>query len=1019
MLKKLYGNFSAVGFLILVICGLGLFQFFRLPIALYPQTSRPTIYINVDTYGISSEDFLERYGKDIESKILSIKDVEDIVGDYEPNNASWEVEFGWGYDDEKASTQLKAILAGIESQFPKDWGGFSFGTKKGSSNQIVFTVHSSAITQDDLYQMLDNRVKGQIDKIKGLDKTFLVQPYDKEIRITLDETKLLQWGLFPEDISQALKERKEDLALGRLDLKDGGKFAFYVATKNRGVDDIAATFLKKIGARDLYIRDIADVELRKVTPNYIAKGNGKRGIIIGASISDKANIVQACEAVSELIRNEVPKLGPDIEYEELLNPSIYVREAVNNVGHEVLLGVLIATLVLFLFFGSLTYTSIIGVSIPLSLIGGFIMMKILGIEVNLISLGAMALAAGMVVDGSIVVLENIVRHYELRNPLSFAERIQTAYDAVLEVREAVIVSLLTLTVVFAPLAFTSPLANAILGDLASVMVCVLIISIGVSLFIIPPLFVRLGKVETHAKRFIVSEWTIRIFDALKDKYVSALKWVLRNDSFCKAFLAGCLVLFIAALGVFGFVLKREILAKPDTDKVWLSISFTDKNQGIDKIDELTTPYETILKDEFFSDLTHFYTSVQKSGADILCNLKDKRNITAFKRRLEDRFKNTPYVHFSVDPWLPTSLKIPEPSLVEIEIGGQEAEQKRQLLEELTEVIEGVDGVSYVDENPYHQLKHSFQLKVDQDMVRAISSDFPDFSMDRVFDLVKVRLKEQEILSTYQEGDKLSVKMSFPERTWNGPQDISDLQIKLGEKIIPVRQFFSLVPEKRWETIYTKRGKRVVLLDAKLKDSYQNEKEEVRKDVVEAIRKMRVDPSLLTFLDTEKEINENILSLVLAMLISLMLVWLIVSIQFPSFVQSLIVMLVIPLGFIGASVALLLSGCPLSINSMLGLILLCGLAVNHSILYVDFYNAQRKDGHRQDESILAAADLRFRPIMLTKLTAILGSLPIALSFGTGGEVLQALGITICGGLAISIPLTLFAVPMSLHLMKDTR
>jgi multidrug efflux pump subunit AcrB/outer membrane protein TolC len=1020
MLKKFYGNFSAVAFLIVVICALGLVQFFRLPIALYPQTSRPMVYVDVSTMGISPEDFNERYGKDIESKILSIKDVEDIVGDYSPNNANWEVEFGWGYDEEKANTQIKSILAGIESQFPKEWGGFEYhNNKSGGSNQIAFSVHSDTLSEDELYHLLDTRVKPQIEKIKDVEDAFLSQPYEKEIRITLDETKLLQWGIYPDDISRALKEKKEDLTLGRLDLKDGGKYSFYVGTKNRNAQDIGQTFLKTVGKRDILVKDVAEVALRKVTPDHVLKGNGKRGVVFGGKISEKGNIVEACRSISEIAKIELPKFSKDTEYEELINPSLYIQDAVQNVGHEVLLGVLIATFVLFLFFGSLTYTSIIAVSIPLSLIGGFIVMKLLGIEVNLISLGAMALAAGMVVDGSIVVLENIVRHFEMYTPRGVRERIDVATRAVLEVWEAVIVSLSTLIVVFAPLAFTSPLANAILGDLAKVMVCVLMISIAVSLFVIPPLFIKMGKVsEGPESIFRISRWTIEAFDKLRDKYVNSLKWVLKRDSFCKGFLLTCLLLFIGAGCIFAFVLKREILAKPDTDKVWLFVEFTDKSQDVDKVDAMISPFEDIIRKEFFSDLTHFYTYVNKKGGGILCNLKDKHVVSSFKKRMEARFKNTPFVNFHVYPWVPTSLKIPDPPLVDIEIGGSNAEQKRQTLERLVEVIDPLDGVSHVEESPDHNLRHAFSLKVDEDMVRSFSKDFPDFGIDHVYDLVRTRLKEQDLFYTFIDSDKIPVKMDFPERKWNGPQDIGDLQIKIDDKIIPVRQFFKLEPEKKWDTIHTKRGKEVVSLSVRAKDSFQDRKDEVKKDVLETIKTTHIDHSLLTFLDTEKEINENIMSLVLAMIISLLLVWLIVNLQFASFSQSLIVMMVIPLGFVGASVALLLSGSPLSINSMLGLILLCGLAVNHSILYVDFFNIQRNEGKGEFESILAAADLRFRPIMLTKLTTILGSLPIALSLGTGGEVLQTLGITICGGLAISIPLTLYAVPMSLHLMSSS-
>lgn len=1017
MLKKFYGNFSAVIFLVVVICGVGLFQFFRLPIALYPKTSRPKLNIAVSSSGLSTEDFKERYGNEVEAKILSLKEVEKVTGTYSSNGADWDVEFTWGYDEDKATTELKSILAGIESQFPREWGGFSINTRQDESNEVLFTIHSKILSEDDLYQVLDSKLSPLLQKVKGLDGAGVTRPFDHEIRITLDGTKLLQWGVYPGDLREVLQEKKEDLSLGRLDLKEGGKFNFYVPTKNRTVDDVAKTFIKRVGERDIYIRDVAQVTLKGTTAKRLYKGNGVRGVIVWASISPKSNIVQACDEVSVILKKNLRNFVSDGQFEELINPSIYVKEAVQNVEHEVLLGVLIATLVLFLFFGSLTYTTIIGVSIPLSLIGGFIVMNFLGIEINLISLGAMALSAGMVVDGAIVVLENIARHYEILNPKSLKEKIELTVQAVLEVREAVIVSLLTLIIVFAPLAFTSPLANAILGDLAKVMVCVLTISIGVSLLIIPPLFIALGRVQHVNDYFILSRWTIQFFDFFKEKYLRTLNWILGRVSVCWAFLGFCSLLFVGAACIFAFGLKKEIMAKPDTDKVWLTIQFPDANLEVEQIDARIIPYEEIIKKEFMPEMTHFFTNVNRFGAYILCNLKDKHNITQFKRKLEKRFRSTPFISFDVSPWLPSSLKIPEAPVVEIEIGGSLAkndEERRQTLEKLYEAIDALDGVGQVNENPGHQLKYTYQLNTDLAMVRNFQNEYKDFTSNKIYDLVATHIKEQDVLFTYFDGEKIPIKMDFPKREWNGPQDISNLLLKIDENVIPARHFFKMVPERKWDSIYTVGGKKVVNLTAFAKESYLGKKENLKKIVMATINRLPIDRSSLSFLDTERDINDNILSLVLALSISLLLVWLLVNLQFANFSQSLIVMLVIPLGFIGASVALIVSNSPLSINSMLGLILLCGLAVNHSILFVDFYNAKREEGLAPFECILAAADLRFRPIMLTKLTTILGSMPIALGLGTGGEVLQALGITICGGLAISIPLTLFAVPISLHL-----
>ena len=1021
MLKRLYCNPASVICISLIVIIGGVIRFFGLPIALYPDTSRPVLYAIIKNKSMSPEDFKSRYGKDIESKLLSLDGVEDVSGTYRKGKVFWKVVFTWDTDTDLAQDDVKNSLNNFEAAFPDDWGAFRYYFKSNNNARIFLSVASEKHTDEELWNILQDRLKSKLERIDGIDTVYIVKPYDTYVRIDLNYDQILSYDITPGMIRMALLDKEYDRVLPTIKSSGGERFPLSIPLKDASISDLRQTIVYQKGDKILRLADVASVDLIPMPPDDLFTDNGKRALILGASIDSAGNIAQACDDFERGVRHDIASFDKEMQVSVLINPSTFIQEAIENIGISVCIGILIATFVLFLFMGSLRLTLVIAVSIPLSLIGGFIMMSMAGIELNLISLGAMALAVGMVVDGSIVVLENIDRHLKDRKFSSFKERLECVYQAVMEVRSAVIASLFTTIIVFAPLAYTAPLANAILGDLAKVIVCVLLISVLVTIVVVPPLVMLLRSKSKggHGGLYLFPRVFLIILGFFEQKYLTFLKYLVANKLRSRLFLLAVCSGFGLSFYVLISQVEREILATPNTDKVWLNIEFQKEGLDIEEVEKLIGPYENILRREFADGISRFMSMVSDDEASILCNLVDKSEIGVIKEKLEKRFKNTPEVHFHVRPWNPTSLEIPEPPAMRIHLVGEDEVTKREILALIEELARSHEEVGRIRTYPRSGKSKDHQIQYNQDLLEYVKRrDGSSFSEQKIEDILSYMIKGKDIKNIKIAGhrDPVKVTLGFPDHTIQDPKEIKNMLVNLSGKIIPVRHFAEIKETKYWKEWFTERGQDEFKVDIFVKSYAEDRKAlvaaEIRKDLDDH---KDIDASLLVYDDTQKEINENIYSLVYALLLALGLIWVVINLQFGSLKQTFIVMCAIPLGFIGMSFSIYTFGSTLSVNSMLGLILLSGTAVNNSILFVDFFN-QIRDSLKESiiEKLMMTARLRFRPILITTTTTILGMLPIALGFGSGGEILQPLGIAVCGGLGLSSLLTLFVVPITLGL-----
>ena len=1017
MLKRLYGNpASIICMCVMVMLG-GIIKFFSLPVALYPDTTKPILFASLRPYTVKVEDFKTEYGREIEAKIMSIDGVSEVEGQYRKGRISWEISFDWDTDKDKAQSDVKAALSTFESRFPKEWNSFRYYFKSNNNARVFIAASSDKYSNEELWRLLQDRLKSGLERIEGIEHVFIIKPFEEKIKIELNYDVLLQYGISPEKVFSAIKATEYDRNLPRLKSKGGDRFPLSIPIKDQSLDDIKRTVIQQNGGKVFYLSDVAKVALEPIPPDDLFKGDGKRALIIGGVVKSNANIAQACNDFEAKVHAGAKEIDQGIQTQVLVNPSEFIQEAIENIGQSVMLGIGIATLVTFLFLGSFRFTLVIAISIPLSLVGGFIVMSLSGIELNLISLGAMALAVGMVVDGSIVVMENIDRHLAIESPKSFNERLEVIYKAVIEVRAAVIASLLTTIIVFAPLTFTAPLANAILGDLAKVIVCVLSISVVVTMLVVPPLMMilRSGGQKKSKGIYSVAIWFQRIVDFGEYLYLETLRFVLGRKIAVAGFCLSATCLLLGAFWLVSEQVKREILATPDTDKVWLSISLPNQEYEIEEVDQMLSPIEESVRDEFGGEIKNFVSIVHKEGANILCNLKDKKLVKEFKKKLEQRFVSTPKIHYFVAPWNPTSLEIPSPPLMEIRIAGKDGEAKRDTLEAIETIARGMQEIGEVRSHPRNFTTNDYEIVYRDEKIAYLKKD-PQlgFSESAIEQMISYALDFKVVKDVYFKGyrDPLKVEIGFPEHTLEGPNAIKNLLVKIGSKILPLRHLLDVKSNRQWGEYYTERGRDEFKIEVYHKSFAEDQKQEVKDRLTAAIlAHPDIDQSLIDFADTEKEINDNISSLVYALFLALGLIWIVVSLQFGSLWQTTVIMGAIPLGFIGVGFSLYALQSTLSVNSMLGCILLCGTAVNNSILFVDFYNNLKKiQGGDVVDTLIETAKLRFKPILITTATTILGMIPIAVGYGSGGEILQPLGIAVCGGLGISTFLTLIAVPV---------
>jgi multidrug efflux pump subunit AcrB/outer membrane protein TolC len=1015
---------------------IGVWSAFQLPISLFPNSSKPQVSMCINT-NLSPDAFLSTYGTWIEEQLRAIRrdslQVEKVSASYRPKDACYDIDFKWGGDPSQALREVEAVSNAVQGRLPQESRDrVSVFTNRENGGFLALSFYSSKRSLTELYNTLEPVLTPKVSRVQDAQDVFLFNPQQRQLLIELKPEQLAALQLFPNDIASAVLRALDSYGGGSLTV-DSTNLRIEFPRPVKTLDDFKLIQVPTSSGRAVTLGEIAHLDLTvPLDSTRIFKTSGMSSVILMAFPKPGGNVKSMAEDVMKAVKETMPSLPSDIQYSSLVDPSEFIRSAVTNVTHEVGLSAFLAVVILFLFVGNLKNVVTAAIEIPLSIVLAFILMKLTGMNLNLISLGGLALSAGMNVDASVVVMENIFRHFEARHgqnhdqKLSFEERLQVIITAVREVQFSVIASTIASLVVFIPLAFTSELSNAILGDLAKAVVFSHGFSAVVALVLVPT--IRLQMMKDGAKAEAPSLFE-KPLTWIEQSYARSLGWFLERASVKLAAYAGLSVLLALLIGFVIPRLPKEIIGKPDTDWLILGIS-TNGNTVVRQMEAQTEAVENELLTKFGDKILYTFTQIQRpNNSNIMFRLRDKRDMTEILKGVEETFTNTPLTSYWSDSWNPAELPLPDPADFEVSIRGSDNKAMAETARDIYNELQEKKLFSRVRVNPNAWADKSVIVRPKMEQWQLLANQGVPISIASLADLTRTATVGRPVIKTEIENETMDVFMRFSENYVVSPEDLAALPIGVGSRIVPLKALAEVTREEGDLPVFRENGRRLFSLQARVKKDELSQKDSIVASAAEVVthwpnRKMpqaasEAGPNLeksepkqvptLQIEDSQKELHDALKQLVTAVSLSIVLIFLTMVFQFGSLVNSLLVLVAVPLGFVGVILSLWLFRSTLSLNSMLGVILLNGLAVANSIILVDFLQRAVKAGQSPKQAAVDVARTRLRPILMTSMTTGLGMLPVALGLGEGGKILQPLGIAVAGGLGFSMITTLFVVP----------
>lgn len=997
-----------------LLTALGLICLNQLPVALYPNSTKPSYAMSFGLQGYTAKDFLNQYGYRFKSALLQIEDIEDVIIEGRNNSVSFEAVFKWGAEPSQVKRDLSTAYESFRGSLPYNLQiAANFHPTEQNGGFFAASIYHPTLPLSTLHGQLSPLLLPQVNAIEGVQNADLFDPNETHLIITINPEKMAYHRLNLPELQRFLSQSLNSMNAGQLDM---GEKSFEVVVKNQieTFEELLDMDLRGLGRPGVKLSDVARVELGpKSEGNRIMRTNGRPSLILFAQPEDDGNIKQVCESIVGVLKSTFSAWPQGTEYKILVDPSLFIQASIRNVIMNIVFGGLLAVLILMLFVGSLRSTVFAALEIPLAIIWAFVLMKIFDVSINLISLGGLALTAGMNIDASIVMVENILRRLQVDLPQTRKEKMQSILAAAHEVRWPIVSSTLSTIIVFLPLSMTSGIAYAILGDLAKAVVFSHGFSAVVALILVPLVRAYIPlDLETPPARFF------QLFDAgfqkFKGIYLSTLDFLLNKRSRQLGFL---LLVGVLTLGVSSTLypkIRKEIVALPKTDSIWLNIFA----QGIHTTAELAqeirhTEHVLLQGNKEYVDYT--FTQIwSNSSAGILIRIKDKNRVDQALEAISKSLPSTPRLQFHPAAWNPSRLPIPSPPDLRLYVTGQENDRI-----EVAEILfYELRAMRELNSNraTFRRTDHiSMEPKIEY---LNPSPDVSPPSIGELAEFLRVVLSGRPIGFVKTVFGSKQIQLQYPSDIVSSTEDLAALPWVLGDKILPLKAFVSIKDESRVTALYEENGRELTKIQSRLKPEFQKKKDEILSRITQHLREKNTNPKVsLLFEDPDKEINESLMGVVYSLLMSLGLIFAVLFWQFGDLKTPLVIMSAIPLGFLGVSLALFLFDSTWSINSLLGVILLGGVAVNNSILLASFFKVYRQEGLELRQALLKSCETRLRPILITSLTTIFAMIPIAFGLGEGAEVLKPLGVAVSGGMLMSCFLTLLVVPCLLNLFTN--
>ncbi|QBG48788.1 efflux RND transporter permease subunit [Verrucomicrobia bacterium S94] len=1003
--------FTTMVALILIV--LGAVSLSRLQIDLLPSIELPTASVRTEYEGASPEVMERLITQIIEEIVATVPGVEEIRSTSEEGRSSVNVTFVWGTDLDAAAIDLRATIEDEINELPDDITRPRINKFNIDSFPVVLIGISSPLDPVELTQLIEDSIRHRFTQISGVAQVDLWGGFPREIRVEIDPDKINALGLSLNHILDTLRDANLDLPAGQI---EEGRYEVTLRAPAQfsSVQEIRDTVLEMRGGAAVTVGDVAEVVDTYEKLTRIIRVNNERGIRIAIRKQSGANTVE----VSRQILQEIDRLNaefPQISIVPVINQGNFIERSIQNVARSVLYGGGLAILILLFFLRNIRSTLVISLSIPISIIATFSLIYFAGFTINLMTLGGLALGVGMMVDSSIVVLENIFRiRDEGGEPPA-----EAAAVGAWEVASAITASTITTLVIFLPVVFVKGVSGLLFRELAYVIAFSLVCSLLLSLSLVPMLSSRLLKRKGEDR--IGPDWLERLkrdaerrFDKLNAGYLNLLNAALRHKT---------RVVFgaVALLGLSLFtvpMIGTEFLPPSDEGEVRVTGEM-EVGTRLDLLDRQTRRMESIVYDAV-PEAVSTVASVRENEGEIRMSLvkaseRSRSNVEIaadLRERLEGRIPGMKIRTRAPQGQFLLERIIGGDEGVTVEIRGFELEVLKALSDKVAEAIEGIEGITDVDQS-FDDGTPQVEFILDRRKIADLG-----FTPRDVTEVIETAIAGSRAGNYHSKGNSYRILVQLKDAEKRSLDEVLNLTLRTaGGETVALRNLVTTISSRAPLEITRKDQQRQVTVTANVTG---RDLGSVAADIKEKLRQIpRPDSYELMVAGNFEEQQKAMRELTVALLLSLLLVYMVLACQYESLLDPLVVMLSTPMAAIGVLLVLWLTDTTMNLQSAIGCIMLGGIVVNNAILLVDQAGRLHEEGRSLNEAVAEAGRRRFRPILMTTMTTILGLLPLALGIGEGADAQAPLARAVVGGLAGSTLITLVLIPVVYTLVHGVR
>lgn len=987
----------------------GIYSYTRLNVELTPNIDIPVNLVMTAYPGASPSEVESSVTKPIEDAVSGMEGIDKIISYSYENLSLIQIKLKDGVDPNLSLQDCERKVNMIENDLPVDVKKPRFMKIDMNMFPVMSVAVSSDMPEQQFYDIVNLNIAPYISQIQGVAEVEIVGGNQREIQVKADAQKLQQYSISLSQLKSMIAASNLDFPVGKVSDEET-RSLIRLSGKFVSIDEIRELNIGSANGSPIKVKDVATVVDGTIESVKLARINGAPAIGLSIKKQSGSNAVEISDEVTKLFKDFEAKYNDkNLKFTIASDTSEFTRNAVDSVMEDLIFAIILVSITMLLFLHSFRNLLFVAVSIPTSIISTFVGFKICGFSLNLLTLLAMSIVVGVIVDDAIVVLENIYRHME-----EGKKRMQASFDATKELGVTVVSITIVLMAVFLPIGLTSGTVGQLFLSFSMVIVFSILLSLLVSFTLVPLLTSRFGKIKVLDKNKFFDRILLAFesaVNATKAYIMSVLHWALNHK---KITLGSTIILFFASFMLVskGYI-QTEFMSNGDRGE-FIMIVELDKNATLEETTKMCAKVEQQLKTHPEVDLV--YTKVGSQGgslsivetpyaAEISVKMVDKKKRNVSSKVFSIRAKNEMAQMFAGPKFTINEVSMMGTTTkpLELIVRGNNYQETREYAAKVFGIaknIQGTTDVKTTDEEGNKELN----IELDREKLTKLGLTLGEIGSE-----LRIAFAGNKDLKFKESGEEYDINIMLDEFNKKSIEDVENMAvITHNGNVIKLKQIASIT-EKRGASMLTRYNKlsSVTITGQLAGKTIGTVGNEIKEKLAQTEKPIGVDVVYAGDLENQAK---SFGSMLVALIASIIFVYLTMVALYDSYAYPFVVMFSMPLSIIGALLGLALAGKSISLFSVMGIIMLMGLVAKNAILVVDFANDLVNKGYKVYDAILEATSLRFRPILMTNLALIFGLLPLALSSGAGAEWKSGIGWVLIGGLTSSMFLSLIIIPI---------